>query len=211
MDSMTYDPVHRSIVIVDIEGFCKPSRTNTARIRMREALYRMFNDVLRRASIAESQCTLKDQGDGILALVQPQVCKCRLIYPLIPHLDAALEAYNRNVGEEAQMRLRVAIHAGEVVRHSIDHVRDYVGEDLNHAFRLLASRVLRRQLAASDAPLVLIVSQLIYDGVVKHGYPGIDVPSYEQVRVTAKETKAASAWISIPHRAADPKDGMKYP
>lgn len=191
---MAYEPVHHGICIIDIEGFGRLDRKNTTRIQMRDALYDIFGQGLRQASIRESDLTLKDQGDGILALFDPQVPKSRLIHPLVSQLVAGLDAYNRIASEEGRMRLRVAIHAGEVVRHGSDHI----GEDLNHAFRLLDCKTLRRWLAAVDTPLALIVSQLVYDGMVKHGYPGIDASGYRPVRVTVKETIRAPAWIWMP-------------
>lgn len=197
---MTCEIEHHGIVIVDIAGFGRLDLSNTTRILMREALYRIFHEGLRDAAIGGSERVLKDLGDGILALFAPHLHKCRLIHHLIPLLLTGLEAYNREVAQKARMRVRVVVHAGEVVPHSIEHI----GEDLNHAFRLLDSRALRRQLTVTEAPLVLIVSQLIYDGVVKHGYCGIDPGSYEPVRITVKETRRASAWIWTPH--CSPRD-----
>jgi class 3 adenylate cyclase len=197
---MRYEPVHRGILAVDIEGFGRRDRTDTDRIRMREAMKEMVVEGLRRSGIATSKRTLKDQGDGILALVDPRVSKCRLIHPLIPWLALALDAYNRNVDDEARMRLRVCVHAGEVVPHETDHT----GEDLIHAYRLLDSKLLRQRLAAADAPLILIVSQRIYHGVVRHRYARIDPSTYEAARITTKETKRAMAWIWKPTSAGSP-------
>jgi class 3 adenylate cyclase len=192
---MIYEPVHQGILIIDIVGFGRLNRRNTTRIRMRDELYRMFEEGLGCALIAESAYALKDLGDGILALFESQIPKSRLLHPLVPHLVSDLEAYNREVSEEARMRLRIAMHAGEDVPHGME----YIGEALNHAFRLLDSNALRQRLATVDAPLAVIVSQLIYDEVVRQGYTGIDPSGYENVRITVKETKRASAWIWTPH------------
>jgi class 3 adenylate cyclase len=192
--AMICEPVYRGICIVDIEGFSRHYRKNPTRVQMREALFRMFHQGLRNASIRESERVLKDLGDGILALILPQVSKPRLIHPLVSDLVTALEDYNRQVGSEARIRLRVAVHAGDVVPHAMDHI----GEDLNHAFRLLDSKVLRRRLADTEAPLALIVSELIYDCVVKQGYLGIDPAAFDAVHFMTKEGKRVRAWIWTP-------------
>jgi class 3 adenylate cyclase len=195
---MVQEPMHLGICIVDIEGFGRHPRNPTL-VQMREVLYQTFHEGLCQASISEPERVLKDLGDGILALFAPQVPKPRLINPLVFRLVAALDAYNATAGPGMRMRLRVVVHAGEIVRHSDEHV----GVDLTHAFRLLGSTTAHQRLAETEASLVLIVSQFFYEKVVAHGYPGIDPAAFEPVRVTMKETKRARAWIWTPSRDDD--------
>jgi hypothetical protein len=65
------------------------------------------------------------------------------------------------------------------------------------AFRLLDADVVRARLTQTVADLVLIVSDAIYQGIVKHGYGRIDPAVFQPVWVTAKETNAR-AWLHIP-------------
>lgn len=199
---MRYEPVHRSIMAVDIEGFGRRDRTDRIRVELREALFDLLEKALARISISASDCHRADLGDGVLVLFSPQVSKLRLIDPFVPGLAAGLEAYNRGARVEARLRVRVVLHAGEVVADE----HGYVGADLNLAFRLLDSAVLRRHLAATDAPLALIVSQAIHDGIISHRYGGLDPSSYQPVRVTTKKAQPLRAWIWAPPHPTDETD-----
>jgi hypothetical protein len=67
------------------------------------------------------------------------------------------------------------VHAGEV--H--DDGRGFYGDDLDVAFRLLDSPAVKRALReASASPLVLVVSEEIFTGIVRHGY--VEGGRYEQ-------------------------------
>jgi tetratricopeptide (TPR) repeat protein len=190
---MPDQPVHRNILAVDIEGFGRQERDDPGRIGMREALFAVLADGLKLAGIERGQWEQSDLGDGILVLISPEVSKVRLIDPLIGELTFALQRYNDTAGPAARMRLRAVVHAGEVVRHK----QTYVGNDLNYAFRLLDSGTLRRCLADSTTDLALMVSDPIYQSVVRHGWGRIRVTSYRQVLVTAKDVKA-HAWVHVP-------------
>lgn len=61
----------------------------------------------------------------------------------------------------------------------------------------LAQDVTRAVLAQVPADLVLVVSDAIYQGIVKHGYDAIESASFYPVWVSAKET-TARAWIQVP-------------
>ena len=89
------EPVHRTILALDIEGSTRPDRRDSDRLRMRSALYRLLEQVLDRARIecGAYQCT--DQGDGILVLLSPEVPKTRVLPWLILRLAAGLNRYNR--------------------------------------------------------------------------------------------------------------------
>lgn len=190
---MPDQPVHRNILAVDIEGFGRQDRDDPDRIGMREALFAVLAEGLELAGIERGQWEQSDLGDGILVLISPEVSKVRLIDPLIGELTAALQRCNEGAGEAARMRLRAVVHAGEVVRHK----ETYVGNDLNYAFRLLDSATLRRCLAAATTDLALMVSDPIYQSVVRHGWGRIRVTSYRQVLVTSKDVRA-HAWVQVP-------------
>jgi tetratricopeptide (TPR) repeat protein len=193
---MPDQPVHRNILAVDIEGFGRQERDDPGRVGMREALFAVLADGLELAGVERGQWEQSDLGDGILVLISPEVSKVRLIDPLIGELTFALQRYNHTAGPAARMRLRAVVHAGEVVRHK----QTYVGNDLNYAFRLLDSGTLRRCLADSTTDLALMVSDPIYQSVVRHGWGRIRVTSYRQVLVTAKDVKA-HAWVHVPEAA----------
>jgi hypothetical protein len=193
----TSDCLHRSILVVDIEGYSRPARTNLIRARLRDALYLLLDQAIGTLGAgADLYEPPKDEGDGALVLFHPQVPKNRLLHPLVPSLVEGLASYNAGVPERERMRLRVVVHAGEL----LSDPHGYFGEDLDLAFGLLNSETLRATLASTPGPLVLLVTDRIHQGVVKHGLSGIDPATYRPVDLTVKGTWVR-AWLHIPATA----------
>ncbi len=190
---MLVEPVHRGILAADIEGFGRLERSNPVRVRLRTALYRLIDQSLAQAGIEPWRCEQTDHGDCVLILLEPQIPKARLLNPFVPRLTAALGRHNRASSAEERLRLRLVIHAGEILRDA----HGYSGEDLNQAFRLLDSEPAHTCLAEAPADLAVIVSDAIYQAIVKHGYRRIDPSAYRLVRIVAKETNV-EAWVYAP-------------
>ena len=190
---MRAEPEHRGILALDIQGFGRLERTNPTRARMRTGLHRILGNAMTSAGIEPEHVEQSEYGDGVLVLLRPQVSKARLLHPLLPRLLSGLARYNRTAPAAARLRLRVAVHAGELLRDA----HGITGEDLILAFRLLDADVVRARLIQDMSDLVLIVSNVIYQGIVKHGYSRIDPAVFEPVWVTAKETNTR-AWLHIP-------------
>jgi hypothetical protein len=187
------EPVHRIILAFDIEGFGGPQRSNPVRSMMRMGLYGLIQEALVHAIGSLSHCSLSDLGDGVLVLIKPEVAKTQLVEPFMSDMATGLKRYNEQAGPNAQIRLRVVLHAGEI----IEDPQGYTGEDLNLAFRLMDCDALRAVLSRSRANLGLIVSDYFYDTIIKHAFEGIDPSQYLRVDVQVKET-ATKAWISLP-------------
>jgi hypothetical protein len=193
-DTTISDSLHRSILVVDIEGYSGPARTNPIRGRLRDALYLLLGEAISSVGIDAGQYDPpRDQGDGALLLFHPQVPKNRLLHPLIGNLAQGLASYNLGAPARERMRLRVVVHAGELLsdRHG------YFGEDLDAAFGLLNSDTLRALLRGTASPLVLLVTDQIHQGIVKHGLSGIDPATYDQVDLTVKGRRLRT-WLHIP-------------
>src|SRR5207245_11403460 len=93
------------------------------------------------------------------------------------------------VADGIRLRLRVAVHAGLLQRDD----GGWAGEPLVHSARLLDAPPVRRVLRDTEAvDLVVVISQAIYDSVVRHGY-GLDPATCRKVRIRVKET-IADAW-----------------
>src|ERR1700754_138362 len=179
--------VHRAIVCVDVESFGDRRRTNPPQLAVREGLYAELERVFAFAGIGWRHCYHEDRGDGVLILVPPQVPKDLLVSGVWGELAAALAGHNRDQVPEARIRLRVAIHAGEV--HHDTH--GVAGAAINMAFRLLEARPLKLALARSAGVLAVIASHWFYEEVIRHtpaGRPG----TYRKVDVTVKETTAGA-------------------
>ncbi|HEU5475286.1 MAG TPA: hypothetical protein VFV67_31975 [Actinophytocola sp.] len=187
-----HSAVHRAIVVVDVEKFGDPSRTNAHQLAVREGLYESVERAFVEAGIKWERCTWEDRGDGILILVPPDAPKSRLVDHLPARLVAALHRHNAKSSLPSQIRLRVALDAGEV--HYDSH--GITGAAVNRAFRLLDAAPLKDALAASPGVLALITSDWFYHEIVRHE-PGATPDAYRAVRVKVKETDV-QAWMRLP-------------
>ena len=200
-------PLHRSIVALDIES--STQRTNPVKGELRRMLYELLDRAVAEAGIAARHLEkLTDRGDGVLILVRPHddVPKTVLLCRLMPKLADLLVEHNAAVADPAlRLRLRAVVHAGEV--H--DDGRGFYGEDLDIAFRLLDSPTIQRALRdALAAPLVLVVSEEIYTGIIRHGYvdPGPRVRR-AYVRVAGRRRRG---WVYLPGLASPDRSLAAY-
>lgn len=180
--------LHRLIICIDIERFSQLSDTwqAVARKGMYEALRRAFETC---EVLAEYQP--EDRGDGALVVLSASVPKDHLLSRFPQALAAELAQYNTEE-PQAPVRLRVAVHAGEVAKD--DH--GFVGDAVNKAFRLCEAQPLKDVLAASPGALAVIVSEAIYHDVIRH-IPSARPEIYRRIDVAVKETDT-TAWICLP-------------
>jgi len=190
--------VHRTILLVDVAGFGDLRRTNLNQVSVRRDLYHLLQLACERSGIRWSECDHEDRGDGVLVLAPPDIPKAAFVEALPQELVAALRLHNSAGSAEEQIRLRVALHAGEITydEHGV------VGRSVNLAFRLLDAAVLKEALARSTGTLAVITSPWFFDEVVWHS-PAADRARYSRVRVTVKETDAL-AWICLPDSDVPP-------
>ena len=184
--------VHRTLVVVDVEAFGDRRRTNRHQIAVRDGLWRAAKWAFRQAGIRWACCHREDRGDGMLILAPAQVPKARFADALPRALVTALAEHNRGRCAEERIRLRMAVHAGEVTydRHGV------AGAPVNLAFRLVEADPLKAALASSSGMLAVITSQWFFDEVIRH-LPSSGPASYRPVRVLVKET-STTAWICLP-------------
>lgn len=187
--------VHRSILCVDVESF--GGRTNWEQLRTRAALYQALQDALARSGVPAGSCYWEDRGDGAMILVGPDVPKERLAGPFPPALAAVLERHNGSAPAGARIRIRVAVHAGEVLYDG----HGVAGCSVNTAFRLLDAAPLKDALRDSPGVVALIASDWFYDEVVRQ-CPACDAASFRAVDVAVKETRTR-AWVQLPDVRTD--------
>lgn len=190
--------VHRTIVCVDVEGFGDRRRTNRDQVAVRAGLYRALRTAFTRSELDWDSCYHEDRGDGVLVLVPADVPKELLVAPFAGELAAALARHNQVTSRQRRIRLRAAVHAGEV--HYDEH--GVVGMAINMAFRLLEAAALKERLRGSPGALALIASQWFFDEVIRHS-ARCGPAKYRPVQVAVKETRAL-AWISLPDQPDPP-------
>lgn len=179
-------PVHRTIVVVDVVSFTRPDRDNNDQLAIREALYATLARAFEEAGVPWHRCVHEDRGDGVLVFVSAEVSKVLLLGAVPRRLAELLELENTPRDPRRRFRLRMVVHAGEVHRDA----HGYAGHDLNMAFRLVDAEPLRAAMAGGDAPVGLIVSDDVYQAIVRHRYGGLAPEAFQRVRVQVKSADA---------------------
>lgn len=197
--------VHRTVLAVDVEGFGGLRRTNVDRQTVRDALYQILQRSFALSGIPMARCHIEDRGDGVLVLALPEIPKALFVESLPEHLTTALREHNIAHSAPARIRLRMALHAGEM--RLDDH--GATGTSLNQTFRLLDAQELKSALARSPGVLALIVSAWFFDEVVRNT-PASAPDTYREVHVSVKETNTP-AWILVPgdEKLSD-REALKY-
>jgi class 3 adenylate cyclase len=183
--------VHRTIVVVDVEGFGAQRRIPD-QVAVRNGLYRVLREAFCGANISWAECHHEDRGDGILILAPAELPKGVFVESLPHVLVEALRQHNSRHCPEKRIRLRMALHAGEVQYD--DH--GVTGPAINLAFRLLEAAPLKAALAESPGVLAVITSSWFFDEVVQHS-DVINRYAYRPIQVTVKETDTVG-WIHLP-------------
>jgi tetratricopeptide (TPR) repeat protein len=194
--------VHRTIMVVDVEGYGDLRRTNPNKIAIRRGLYRVLQAAFGAAAVPWNECDHSNQGDAVFVLAPPHIAKAPFAESLPPALAEALRQHNADHIEREQIRLRMVVHAGEVVydEHGL------AGNAVIHAFRLLDAPPLKTALAESAGVLALIASSWFFDEVIRHS-TAVDPATFRPAQVAVKETRAVG-WIALPDHPYRPAAGL---
>lgn len=199
------DAMHYTILAVDVESFNAPGRTNPHRVVVRSGLYRAVEDALAASGVRWRGCHRTDLGDGVLVLAPGAYPKAVFGERVPQELAKNLCAHNSGHAAEERIRLRMALHAGEVTRDA----HGFTGSAIIHAFRLLDSPAVKDALAGSDGDIAVIASNWFYEEVIRHSKFG-DLAGYVSVFAAVKET-AARAWVHVPAIDAPAMCGTRSP
>ncbi len=184
--------VHRTILVLDVEGFGAEERTTPHQVAARDGLYAVMKRACADAGIGWGDCYHEDRGDGLFLLAPVSVPKCVFVESFPLSLVKELRRYNTGCPPQARIRLRLAIHAGELTHD--DH--GVAGKALNFTFRLSDAPALKEALASSPGLLAVITSTWFFEEVVQHS-PAGEPGSYRRAEVGVKETSTVG-WICLP-------------
>jgi hypothetical protein len=188
------DPQHRSIIVLDVAGFGR--RTDPAQVHIRTGLDQVVRAACRASGLPLSRLVFEDRGDGLILFVPATISKAVLVRPFLPQVRTFLHAHNSKVEAAHRIRVRLAVHAGEVVRGP----HGWIGADLNLTCRLVDSEALREELVRQPrSDLVVALSDVVHQAVVRHGHRGTEASEYTEVPLNVKEL-ATRAWIHAPAR-----------
>ncbi|MDN3353062.1 hypothetical protein [Actinomadura sp. DC4] len=182
-----------AVLAFDVVGFGDRRRDDDVQLYVRDALYRIIERAFGSVGAPWRACHREDRGDGVLVVVPAHISTELLISPLAERVRAGLRRHNKLSSEAAQIRLRMALHAGHV------HFDAYgvAGQTLVHAFRLLEAPAFKSAFAATPCELGFVVSDRLYEDVIRHGPGLIDPDLYDAISVSLKETEAR-AWVHFP-------------
>ncbi|GAB3133270.1 hypothetical protein GCM10027258_02120 [Amycolatopsis stemonae] len=182
---------HKTIMAVDIAGYNDPRRTTAHRLVVHEGFWKLMRSAFADVGVPWDVLFMENTGDGAMIQLPPEVAKADLVAELPDRMLAELRRYNAVHAEEANVRLRVALHAGEVYQGSHGTISDAT----SFAFRLLEEPAVKKALKESGAALALIVSDTFFRDVVRAD-PAADADSYRRIPVEVKETKT-EAWLRL--------------
>jgi class 3 adenylate cyclase len=182
---------HKTIMAVDIAGYNDPKRTTAHRLVVHEGFWKLMRTAFADVGIPWDALFMENTGDGAMIHLPPEVAKADLVAELPDRMLAELRRYNEVHADEANVRLRVALHAGEVYQGSNGTISDAN----SHAFRLLDAAEVKDALRESEAALALVVSNTFYQDVVRAD-PAADARSYRRIPIENKETKT-EAWLRL--------------
>ncbi|WP_305784134.1 hypothetical protein [Symbioplanes lichenis] len=192
------DPTRRIIVSVDMESYSR--RDNMLQYRAQQS----FRDIMSQASdelgLDRSNWTIQQAGDGELATLPPGTSERHLISQLPTTLDRLLRQHNHGLEQQAQVRLRVAVHEGLV---HLDGANGFPGEAVVTVSRLIDSPQLKAALKRfPSAGVAMIVSDRIYQDVVRQ-YRELRPERYQQVTAALPDKGfEQTAWIHVPDEDA---------
>ncbi|WP_367129545.1 hypothetical protein [Saccharothrix sp. HUAS TT1] len=182
---------HRSFVVVDVESYGDPTRTSPHRTAARDGLYQVMRSAFADCDLPWDPAAVDDAGDSLLVLVPADVPKSVLVDQLPERLVAELREHNHVHSAGARLRLRMAVHAGEV-RYD-EHGR--TSPEMIFTYRILDTADAKRALRDSTATLVLITSDHFYQAVVHH-HPSARPDAYQQATANVKEVHSR-VWVRL--------------
>nr|WP_169735071.1 tetratricopeptide repeat protein [Amycolatopsis lexingtonensis] len=197
--------VHRTVLAVDIEGYGHRGRTTPHRLVARQGLDLALRRAFTEVGVPWFDCKHESTGDGALVLVPAQILKGLFVEVLSVALARELRRHNDTHRAEERIRLRMALHAGEVAYDD----QGATGPAINQTFRLIEAPPLKAALAESPGVLALIVSTWFFDEVVRSSTI-VDASTFRPAKVAVKETVTVG-WISLPDHPYPPSTAELVP
>jgi hypothetical protein len=180
-----------TLAVFDIAGFGE--RNDADQEWLRGQMFELLKSAAKRAGVRWRKCRLIDRGDGVGLLIPPKVSKKTVADAFVREVLVGLRAHNRRCCGPAAMRMRLALHFGDVVRSG----NSWVGTDFNTACRLVDAEKLRDVLRTTpEAQLAVCVSNEWFQAVVERNPDRLDQQAYRRIAVVVKELDT-TAWVRV--------------
>ncbi|MCX4549198.1 MULTISPECIES: hypothetical protein [unclassified Streptomyces] len=192
---------YRALMACDIAGSAGRGEQRLQEIR--RVLRSALSSALALADLDSRDFAYVDTGDGCRLVAPAALPKARLLFPLLPELGTRIREHNQHTGPDTRLRVRAAVHAGEI---RFDPEGTVSGAPFEALARLLDSAPLRHAALAgpSGTPVAAILSQHFYEETIGHGYEGLETDAFTAADVRVKEY-AARAWLWYPGSPVGPR------
>lgn len=173
--------MYRLVLAVDVEKYS--TRDAREQLRAQTDLHTVLRLAAQRTGLDQSQWYEQVSGDGELVVLPEDVDVSVVVGDFTCRLETTLGEFNRQRRGGTRLRLRVAIHHGTLTPGPFGPA----GDAPIVVSRLLDAKPLRRLLAEQqDRDVALIVSQTLFQDVVRTGFCSLEPDEFEPVRMIAK-------------------------
>ncbi|MFJ3672737.1 hypothetical protein ACIPSE_40390 [Streptomyces sp. NPDC090106] len=186
----------RLCLAADVEQYSRlDTRTQCV---VQSELVRLLDEAAASAGLDRATWTRQPQGDLEFAVLPELTPEGVVLGPLVHHLAARLGEHNARPGT-VRIRLRLSVDTGVALDAALGHA----GPAPVAVARYLDAPQLRSVLAnLTTAHLAAIVSDRLYQDVVRAGWRDLDPAQYMRVHVQVKEF-GGYGWIRVPGHGPD--------
>lgn len=178
-----------TVLLTDVVAFGAHDRNDRDRRIIRRGSLEMTQASL---GVLWEACISEDRGDGLLIVVPPDVPTARIMERLHRELPGELALHNRTYGEQARIRLRVAVNVGPVMGDPLG----MSGEAIIRTARMIEAPAFKEAMASNRASLGIIASLFVYETAIRQSDEWTDRSEYSPVEVNVKES-SISAWMRL--------------
>ncbi|MCF3106582.1 hypothetical protein IPZ58_34205 [Streptomyces roseoverticillatus] len=189
-------PHRRLCLAADMEQYSRlDTRTQSA---VQADLVRLLEETAKLTGLDRAAWARQPQGDQEFAVLPEGTPEATVLGPFVHHLAVRLGILNARPAAP-RVRLRLAIDTGVVADAALGHA----GPAPVAVARYVNAPQLKAALAAlTSADLAVIVSDRLYQDVVRLGHPGLEPAQYVQAHVRVKEF-GGYGWIRVPGHGPD--------
>ncbi|WP_280396120.1 hypothetical protein [Nocardia brasiliensis] len=182
------EPIRRALLVLDVEG--SSDLDNVELGLMRATLYRLLDASLPNL---EAVAAKEDRGDGGMLVLDLPVLN--VLDQIVEDLLDGVRKYNQTVDPSDWLRIRVAVHEGYV--HEDEH--GWHSDALTATFRMNGDELVKHALKnAARANGVVVISDAVYQSVVRHSYrPTVTPAGYGSAVISPREGDVR-IWVRIP-------------
>ncbi|WP_455353370.1 hypothetical protein [Streptomyces sp. SYSU K217416] len=189
-------PHRRLCLAADMEQYSRlDTRTQSA---VQSELVRMLDEAAALSGLDRAAWTRQPQGDLEFAVLPETTPEDAVLGPFVHHLAVRLRDCNARPAAQ-RVRLRMAVDTGVVAGAALGHA----GPAPVAVARYVNAPQLRAVLATlTAADLAVIVSDRLYQDVVRSGRRDLDPAQYVRAHVRVKEF-GGYGWIRVPGHAPE--------